>query len=168
MDGIPYEIERKFLIAYPDLEWLEKHAERTDIEQTYLNTEVPGETARVRKRDRDGVYQYTHTRKTKLTALRRIEREREISREEYEALLLQADPKRRTIRNSRYCLPYMGQMLEIDVFPFWTDRAYLEIELREEEQRVHIPERFRILREVTADPRYTNAALAAQIPFDDL
>lgn len=168
MDVIPYEIERKFLIAYPDLNWLNACAERTEIEQTYLLSSAPGETARVRKRGRDGHYRYTHTVKTKVTNMRRIEREREIGPEAYKELLLQADPERRTIRKTRYCLPYKEQLLEIDLFPFWDDRAYLEIELQTEGQEIFIPEEIRVLREVTGDARYTNAALAKSIPYETL
>ncbi len=49
MDQTPYEIERKYLIRYPDLAWLEARAEPSRIIQTYLlNGE--GCTERVRSR----------------------------------------------------------------------------------------------------------------------
>lgn len=47
----PYEIERKFLIAYPDIRWLESHpsCQRIEIIQTYLHS-AAGEEVRVRQR----------------------------------------------------------------------------------------------------------------------
>lgn len=167
MDEIHFEIERKYLICMPDRAWLEKEAEGTEITQTYLLS-PPGTTERVRRRGRDGVYVCTHTTKTKLSDLRRIEEEEEITEEEYGRLLLRADPERRVIRKTRWCFRYEGQLFELDVFPFWDDRAYLEIELRDESQKVSLPPDLTIIREVTEDPRYTNAALSVKIPYDDI
>ena len=65
-------------------------------------------------------------------------------------------------------LPYKGQDFEIDVFPFWEDRALLEIELEDETQPVELPPELEMIREVTGDGRYTNAALSLNIPFEDL
>ena len=167
MNDIHYDIERKYLIRMPDRSWLEREAEGSEIIQTYLLA-APGTTERVRKRGRDGVYVCTHTTKTKLSDLRRVELEEEIPEEEYERLLGRADPDRRVIRKTRWCFRYEGQLFELDVFPFWDDRAYLEIELRDESQEVRLPPALAIIREVTEDPRYTNAALSVEIPYDDI
>ena len=167
MKGSPYEIERKYLIRYPDLNWLDSVAEKSEITQTYLRSAV-GVTARVRKRVWADHCEYTHTVKQKISDLRRFEREFEISEMEYLRLLKQADPQRITLHKLRYCLPYAGQLFEIDVFPFWLDRAYMEIELENEEQQISFPPRIRLIREVTEDPRYTNAALSRCIPQEDI
>ena len=161
-----FEIERKFLIRMPDLAVLENQGEKTAIVQTYLKTDEG--SARVRKRGREGCWVYTHTEKKRLSDLRRIEREREVDEAEYLHLLERADPQRRVIYKDRYCLEYMGQLLEIDVFPFYNDRAFLEIELADEGQAVHLPPWVELIKEVTADRRYTNAALALDIPFDEI
>ena len=71
-----YEIERKYLIRYPDRELLDRCAEKTEITQTYLQSRG-GPTARVRKRGLDGTYVYTHTQKTRISDVKRIELERE-------------------------------------------------------------------------------------------
>ena len=73
---------------------------------------------------------------------------------------MDADPTRRPIRKDRYCLTYDNQYFEIDVYPFWDDRAIVEIELRDEAQTVRFPEKLRLIREVTDDAAYKNAALA--------
>ena len=100
-----YEIERKYLIRYPDMDLLNSRAEKTEITQTYLKTR-DGHTARVRKRGLNGAYVYTHTQKTRLSDVKRIELEREISEEEYTRLLEDADPARSVIHKVRYCLTY--------------------------------------------------------------
>lgn len=167
MKEIHYEIERKFLIRMPEREWLEQTGTWTEITQTYLLA-PPGATERVRKRGRDGAYVYTHTIKRKLSDVRRIEDEEEIGGERYRELLERADPQRHEIRKTRWCIPYLGQLFELDVFPFWTDRAFLELELRDEEQTVILPPGLRLIREVTEDPRYTNSALAFSVPYEDI
>ena len=167
MKDVHYEIERKFLIRMPDPAWLRREAEGTEITQTYLLA-PPGVSERVRRRGRDGDFVYTHTVKQKLTDLRRIEDEEEIDADRYAELLLRADPSRRVIRKVRWGFTWEGQFFELDVFPFWEDRAFLEIELKDESQEVRLPPELRLIREVTEDPRYTNSALAFAVPYDDI
>ena len=160
-----YEIERKYLIRYPDMKLLNSSADKTEITQTYLRNR-DGRTARVRKRGLDGAYVYTHTQKTRISDVKRIELE--ISKEEYTRLLEDADPSRSVIHKDRYCLTYREQMFEIDVYPFWNDRAIMEIELDDEGQEIIFPPEIQIIREVTSDKRYTNSSLARQVPYDDI
>lgn len=164
IDG--FEIERKYLIAMPDAAFLEK-CERSEITQTYLLGDA-FTTDRVRKRMRGDKCEYTHTVKYKLNNMRRIEDERVIDRAEYEALLERADPARNTIRKTRHCFDFDGRLWELDVFSFWEDRAFLEIELSDEGDAVTLPPEIRLIREVTDDPRYTNAALSLAIPQDPI
>ena len=165
-DKIQFEIERKFLIRMPDLDFLLAAGDMSHIVQTYLKTDEGSE--RVRKRGREGEYTFTHTVKKRLSDLRRIEQEREISEEEYHKLLCFSAPDMSVIYKDRYCVNYMGQLLEIDVFPFYSDRAFLEIELSDEAQQIFIPPWLEVIKEVTEDKRYTNAALARNIPYDDI
>ena len=166
MEG--FEIERKYLIRMPDPDFLRQNASPTEIVQTYLLPPAPHINARVRKRGRDGDWTYTHTEKTRLSDLRRIENERQISREEYETLLQSADPGRNVIQKTRWVLPWKGQNFEIDIFPFWTDRALMELELEDEAQTIELPPRIRVLREVTADYRYLNSSLSKTIPYEEI
>ncbi len=166
MEG--FEIERKYLISMPDPDYLQENASPTEIVQTYLLPPAPHINARVRKRGREGDWTYTHTEKTRLSDLRRIENERRISREEYETLLQSADPDRNVIQKTRWVLPWRGQNFEIDIFPFWTDRALMELELEDEAQVIELPPRIRVLREVTADHRYLNSSLSKTIPYEEI
>ena len=158
----PLEIERKFLIGYPDLKWLEArpNCRKVEIIQTYLRSD-PGEEVRVRQRGSEGHYVYYLTTKRTLSAMKRVEIERKLSQSEYLELLMNADTAKRQIRKSRYCLMYDNQYFEIDVFPFWDDQALMEIELSDEDQEIRFPKEIRILKEVTGDPAYKNASLAA-------
>ncbi len=163
-----FEIERKYLIQMPDPAYLAANASSTEIEQTYLLRPAPEINARVRKRGRDGAWTYTHTQKIRLSDLRRIEDEREISEDEYLQLLEKADPEKNVIHKTRWVLPWRGQLFEIDIYPFWQRQAVMEIEMEKEDQAVELPPQIRILREVTDDWRYLNSALAQQIPPEDI
>ena len=157
----PYEIERKFLIAYPDIRWLESHpsCQRIEIIQTYFHS-AAGEEVRVRQRGVDGHYIYYQTIKRNVSDLKRVEIERRLSQEEYLKLLMEADTTRRQIRKTRYCLTYENQYFEIDVYPFWTDQAIAEIELSDENAEIVFPKQLKVLREVTGDDSFKNASLA--------
>ena len=157
----PYEMERKFLIRRPDTGWLEQHplCHRVDIVQTYLLSE-DGEEIRLRRRGENGSYIYYETHKRAIDGMKRLSTEQRLSKSEYRRLLKNADPGRRPIHKSRYCLNYDSQYFEIDIFPFWEDQAILELELRDEKEEIRFPEQIQVIREVTDDPDYKNAALA--------
>ena len=157
----PFEIERKYLIEYPDIDWLENNptCQRIEIIQTYLNSE-DGDEIRVRQRGIEGNYIYFQTIKKKVSGVKRVEIERRLSQSEYLKLLMDADTTKRQIRKTRYCLTYENQYFEIDVYPFWHDRAIMEIELSNENENIVFPEHIKVIKEVTDDPSYKNASLA--------
>lgn len=157
----PFEIERKFLIEYPNLDKLNKlpNCQRVEIIQTYL-TAPEGEETRVRQRGADGNYIYIQTTKKKVTDLKRIEVERRLTKDEYLRLLMDADPECRSIRKTRYCLTYDNQYFEIDVYPFWDHQAIVEIELNNEDEGIRFPAELKVIREVTEDESFKNASLA--------
>ncbi len=157
----PFEIERKFLIEYPDIKWLESipNCQRIEIIQTYLKSDNDDEI-RVRQRGIDGHYIYFLTTKRKVNNLKRVEIERRLSELEYIRLLMNADTTRRQIRKDRYCLTYENQYFEIDVYPFWNDKAIAEIELSDENADVKFPKQIKVVKEVTDDESYKNASLA--------
>ncbi len=160
-----YEIERKFLILRPDLLNLGTLCRIKEISQTYLIT-AEG-SLRVRRTEERGKVTYMETLKRRVSSMRRIEIERELSEAEYNRRLAARDPRRQTIHKTRYCLPYAGHIYEIDVFPFWSRQAVMEVELKDEQEEFTLPSFIRVIREVTNDPRYTNHALAREIPPED-
>lgn len=159
----PYEIERKFLIDYPDLKWLESipNCRKVQIIQTYLKADND-EEVRVRQRGYDGNYIYYQTIKRKVSDIKRVEIEKRLSESEYLHLLMNADTSRRQIRKDRFCLTYENQYFEIDVYPFWDDKAIVEIELSDENADIRFPEQIKVIKEVTEDEDYKNASLAKQ------
>lgn len=157
----PYEIERKYLIAYPDIQWLENEpkCQRIEIIQTYLKSDSE-EEVRIRQRGINGNYVYYKTVKRKISDMKRVEIEQRLSQAEYLTLLMDADTTRRQIRKTRYCLTYCGQYFEIDIYPFWQDKAIAEIELSNENDEIVFPEQIKVIKEVTGDEAYKNASLA--------
>ena len=158
----PMEIERKYLIARPDLHTLGQlpNCERVDIVQTYLRTDNPSEERRIRQRGSGGNYVYFMTTKRKAAGISRVEIETRLSQEEYIALMVEADPAYRPIRKERYCLSENGLYYEIDIYPDWKDKAVMEIELHSEDQKIVFPDCVEVIREVTGDPAYSNHELA--------
>ena len=157
----PVEIERKYLIEYPDITYLESlpNCTRTEIIQTYLHA-PEGEEIRVRQRGADGNYTYYHTRKIKKGTMKRIELEKRITKDEYLNLLMEADIGYRQIRKSRYCIVYKNRYFEIDVYPYWNDKAVMEIELLYEDETVEFPDFVKIIKDVTGQKEYSNKTLA--------
>ena len=157
----PYEIERKFLIKYPESSFFSAFpaAHKVDIIQTYLNSR-DGEEIRIRQRGENGSYVYYKTRKIPVGGAKRIELEQRLSQDEYLRLLMEADSSRHPIRKTRWCLIYEDQYFELDIYPFWKDRAVLEIELNDEAQEIKFPPQLEIIREVTGDENYKNSSLA--------
>lgn len=164
-----YEIERKFLIAYPEVAALTATAECRikHMVQTYL-TAPEGETRRVREIREGDTVRYIRTVKRRVSAMRAVEEETELTRSEYDAALTDADPTRRSIVKTRYCIPYEGHVLEIDLYEFWQDRATLEVELTAEDEKFDLPAYLKIIREVTDDKRYKNVNLARILPNDPI
>ena len=160
-----YEIERKYLIAYPDKAVLEsgEGVRVKRIEQTYLLA-AKDETRRVRKMTEKGVTRYIETRKYRVSDLRATEEEAELSAAEYDTLLKFADPTLRPICKTRYAIPYKGHTVEVDLYDFWQDRATAEVELADESEAVLLPPYLCVIREVSDDKRYKNVNLARELP----
>ena len=165
-DPEPYEIERKFLIPCPNLSQLEKkpNCERIEILQTYLLSNDPSVEERVRQRGRNNEYVFTHTKKRNISDVKRVEIERQIDVTKYVQLLMRADPTRRQIVKTRYCVMENDLIYELDVFSSaeWNGKALLEIELSHEDAPFTLPDWVdkEQAHEVTFDKAYTNAALA--------
>ena len=164
------EIERKYLIRMPDESLLQSMpgCEIWDIVQTYLMDGEDFSTHRVRSIRTNGKVQYIHTIKHRLSNLSHREWEQEVSEEEYLRLLEGANPALHAIDKRRYRIPHAGQILEVDIYSFWKDRATLEIELESEEQQAILPEWISILRDVTGEVPYKNRYLAEKVPMEEI
>ncbi len=159
------EIERKFLIEYPPLNTVLKNplCRELKMEQTYLSG-----GGRIRKIEENGKVTFIKTVKKHINHIKREEKEWEISEEEYLRELECKAEGTNTIFKTRYVYPVEKLNFEIDLFPFWKDRAFLEIELLNEEQEFIIPDFLRVIKEVTFDKRYNNSSLAKKIVNEDI
>ena len=156
----PTEVERSFLIKKPTPEVLaELKAVPVSIYQTYLKSE-DGIERRVRQRGADGKYLYFYTEKIGNSKLERIETERRITEKEYVHLLTQADTSLKPIFKERYCFVWNSTYYECDIYPFWADKAIIEVETTTKDQEVILPEAFEVIEEVTTNEKYRNYSIA--------
>lgn len=169
-EGKHREIERKYLIRYPDVKTLlaQKDVEQWEIVQIYLTVSGPGETRRIRQVVCDGGIKYYKAFKRRVSDLTNEEDEGEIDQLEYIRLSQEMHPDCKPLGKTRYRIPYAGHVLEFDLYPFWKDRAILEIELDREDEGAAIPEYVRIIRDVSADPAYKNRALAERVVTEEI
>ena len=150
------EIERKFLVkndAFKSEAFLEN-----EIKQGYLNSN-PERAVRVRIKDDSGFL--TIKGKSDDTGTTRFEWEKEISREEAEALLKLCEPG--VISKVRFLVKAGQHTFEIDEF-FEDNQGLLlaEIELQSATEDFNKPDW--LGEEVTGDPRYYNSQLSKN-PF---
>ena len=164
--GKNYEIERKFLVEFPKVSELDVKR-RIGIVQTYLRSGENGLQRRVRSVDENGSVKYTYTEKLFLSPVTREENEYEISGEEYKLLLSEFRKDCPPVEKVRYCFDYHGQLFELDTYPFSDKLAIMELELSSPDQAIDFPKNVRVLRDVSADHRYSNAALAQAGAFPE-
>lgn len=160
------EIERKYVIEKPQIDKMRECGAYTssEIVQIYLDAE-PGVTRRVRSRAySDGRVQYFETEKQRVDEMSSIEREREITKVEFDNFSLQIAQDTRPITKTRHTFDYLGQTFEIDVYPEWERTCIMETELPSRDTEVKMPDFIRILADVTGDKRYSNAAMSKSFP----
>ena len=161
--GIPkhFEIERKFLIDYPNLNFLNniKTCRKIPITQAYLTTPDEG-YFRIRKRGEGKNAVYIKTVKIKISDIKRIEIENYISEKEYNEYMSKKEYITGIISKDRYCIVWNSTYYELDIYPFWNDKATIEIELLSENQQYKLPDFIKLIREVTFEQEYRNLALA--------
>lgn len=154
------EYERKYLIEYPNLEALSLYKPfKAEIEQIYLLSDIGSH--RIRKRGSDGSYSYFETLKIRISGDKCYEYESIISEEKYEELKAQSDPEKHPINKNRYCFLYKGQYFELDVFPFWSDKALLELEISNDKQETDLPPEITVIKDVSNNKKYKNNYLAS-------
>lgn len=159
-----FEIEHKYLIKKPNEEELKSvdGIRILKIAQTYTT-----EGSRVRRVEENETVTYIKTVKKHISDLVRLETEEEITLQEYEALLKLKQPDTITLNKTRYVYPYKNKNIEIDVFPFWQNQAFLEVELESETEMFELPEFVEVIREITSDKAYRNYALSKKIPKEE-
>jgi CYTH domain-containing protein len=147
------EFERKFLVSNDS--WKTEAGEGLLCRQGYLVSD-PEKTVRIRIIGKKGFL----TIKGATQGIGRPEFEYEIPADDAEALLKRCGS---LIEKTRYFIPYVGMVWELDVFAGENEGLVLvEIELPEASCQFELPSW--IGKEVSEDARYYNACLA-QHPF---
>jgi CYTH domain-containing protein len=161
---MPLEIERKFLVAsQPDV-WPVPYVD-SDIVQVYLVPKDPRVTSeRVRLRTPatgNGPPVYTHTKKVRVDAGIHEEDEQVITKDEFIFLGNRSDPEMYPISKRRRVFEWAGHTFELDMFSApHVGLEVMEVELPSMDTPVELPPFIGIVREVTTEREYTNAALA--------
>ncbi len=161
----PLEIERKFIIKMPDPEVLlcAENYTSSAITQIYLESDS-GITHRIRKREYEGRTEYTETKKIRIDKMTAIEDEREISGADFEKLKLNIKKGSAPLSKLRRAFDFRGFTFEIDSYPKWERTAIMEVELRDASVEIKFPDFITVIKEVTGERAYTNAAMAESFP----
>ena len=162
---IGLEIERKYIIKMPDVSLLSLQPEYTvsDITQIYIEG-ASDETHRVRRRRFFDREQFTETRKIRVDEMSVTEIEGEITEQRFAQLSENISQGTNPVLKTRHTFLYSGQIFEIDIYPQWHNTAIMETELDSREKQVDIPPFIHILREVTGNKAYSNAAMSCSFP----
>jgi CYTH domain-containing protein len=156
------EKERKFIFTNFSMELLEQHRPvAVEIIQTYLTSGLKGEERRVRMRTLDGESSFFYTEKVETGEKGvREEKERLVSRSEYERLILEADRTAEMIKKTRYNVFFENRKFEVDVFQKpKTEKVFVEVEVGDMQEMFDLPPGWNLI-EVTGDKRYSNNAIA--------
>lgn len=162
------EIERKYIIKMPDVNILSKQQNYTEsqITQIYIYGEK-NETRRIRRRIYPDKNLYFETVKHRIDEMSSVESERELDGAEYDFMAKMIIDGTRPVEKIRYTFSFSGQTFEIDVYPEWKNTAIMETELTSREATVTMPTFVEIVREVTGNKAYSNAAMSRQFPDED-
>ncbi len=161
--GIPrrIEIERRFLLEEHSMPFdLPVYHTSAHIEQRYVigsSTDV----TRIRARSYGGVSTYEHTTKRFLDTHRVEEDERALDFPEYRTLVNNMLPGSRALHKERIYFVWHHHVFELDIFKEELGGLrILEVELCGVDEPYELPPFLPIVKEVTGEKRYSNAALA--------
>ncbi len=153
------EIERKFLIRFPDKKYLDIKR-KLEILQIYLENGSNNSQRRVRKIKENNTVKYFYTEKIFISDEKRQETEYEIKKSEYQKLLCEKRNDCVPIEKQRICFVFRNQLFEMDIYPFSDRLAILELELESTEQEIFFPDYIDVIKEVTGIDEYSNISLA--------
>jgi len=160
------ETERKFLIVRPSAELLRAQpgVRSVDMVQTYLS--CAGNTERrIRKLTENGKITYVYTEKKPIPGIRmsRMEDEREVTEEEYRALMKECNTE---LDKTRVSFPYENHTIEIDIYPYeiggdaLEGYAVMEVELASPDEDFALPDFIEVKEELTGTKKFSNKAMA--------
>lgn len=155
-----FETKKKYLIKYPDISMLEQmeNVEKVEVNQTYLKCS-DDEKIQIRMRGSKDNYIYYQTR-VRIQNGQLLQVEKRLTQEEYEEKLKNADPTRKQLHRTRYCFTEQNQYIEIDIYPFWDDKAILNVDSCYESDKVQLPDFVEAIEDITGNKEYLNSELS--------
>ena len=137
---------------------------RNEIIQTYLRTNIEGIELKVRQigNEKDG-YSFYYTQKTKKNGINTKEIEKKISVKDYINLMSEADTSLHQLKKERYCFISNNQFFELDVYPFDSEYAILDLEIDNKEDSFSVPSFLEVIKDVTNDDYYKNIRIAKDL-----
>lgn len=158
---VPEKTQRKFLVTMPNINDLDIPYQIIDIQQQYLKSSSPNEEGRIRKRGQHGSFTYYWTKKTAIEQGVYIEKNNNITHDQYRDFLSSVDPSLMPISKQRFCFMWENQYFNLDVFHEHLENlVLLEINPTNKRQNIFLPPWISIIKEVTDDTRYSNYNLA--------
>lgn len=151
--------KKKYLVAMPDCAALKKlyGAAPAEMMQTYLVPVRQDTERRIRQQKNGSGYLYFYTEKRIAPDGTRWVTEKPISEKEYVAYLMEADVSLHSVIKQKYSFTYDKRRMELDVYPFSSDKAIL---FAYGADTGRLPPEIEILRDVTGEAEYKNRALA--------
>ena len=163
-ESMPDVGKRKYLISMPDPSLLtEKYgAGCTEMMQTYLLNSNPRVERRIRQQESGQDYLYFYTEKRIGEDGTRWVTERPISEKEYIRYLMECDAALHPVRKKKFRFEANGHRMEIDIYPFSSEKAILFVYGDAGDSASAIPDGVEVLMDVTGDPEYKNRRLAGR------
>lgn len=158
----PLTTVHKYLIKMPDLDELKQvyHPVSFEMMQTYLRATVKDVERIVRQQKTGSEYLYFYTEKRNKSETERWETEKPISEKHYVKYLMECDTQLHPVIKTRYRISYKQQDFDIDIYPFSTTKALLEIKVPSPDTKVELPPELHLIMDVTNNKNYKNRQLA--------
>lgn len=150
-------VEKKYLIKMPDVNQLikNKHCRKVHVKQHYLIDETKKEQEKiVLRREKNKNFYYKVNKKNN------VKYSQAIKADDYINKLEDENNKFYHIYKDRYYYIYDSRCIKIDIFPFWKDKAILEVDILNDRESIKFPKFIEVLEEVTTIDSYKNYYLA--------
>ena len=152
-------VEKKYLISMPDVEQLMKNKQcrKVHVKQHYIIDETRQEKEKiVLRRENNKNFYYKVVKKNKVKYSNSITADKYINKLEDE------NKKFYHIHKDRYYYIFDSRCIKIDVFPFWKDKAILEVDVLNNRENIKFPKFVHIIEDVTDNEAYKNYYLAEE------
>ena len=152
-------VEKKYLISMPDVDQLMKNKQcrKVHVKQHYIIDETRQEKEKiVLRRENNKNFYYKVVKKNKVKYSNSITADKYINKLEDET------KKFYHIHKDRYYYIFDSRCIKIDVFPFWKDKAILEVDILNDRENIKFPKFVNIIEDVTDNEAYKNYYLAEE------